>query len=127
MNDSITWKTIGSKDISAGKRKNYGREQKNRKYEVLTNDRKLKQEKNKPTIGLRAKFFQSVENSDLSIEKDMENFIQENRVYSKNDLIIWLKEELKKEKVSEKVLYKIKLYLEKLEQEKIKESDNDGR
>ncbi len=57
----------------------------------------------------------------------MENFIQKNEAFSKDDLTMWLREELKKGKASEKVLHKIKLYLEKLEQEKIKESDNDAR
>ena len=78
-------------------------------------------------FGFRKEFLNYVENTNMSIEQSMEQFLAKHEAFKKDDLITWLREEMKNKKISAQVLVKVKTYLNSLQEKEEKtHSVDDG-
>lgn len=77
--------------------------------------------------GFREQFLSLITDKHMSIRDAIAKFLEEHKAYDEGILLNWLREAVIKGGLSKEVLEEVKLYLEDVEQEKIKENDNDGR
>ena len=85
-------------------------------YTKIENARIKLQKKEPKTNGLRKEFIDLFEKEDMPVAEAIKQFMINHKVYKEEDIIRWLREELRNGKISKQGLIKIKAYLDGLKE-----------
>ena len=99
-------------------------------YDAIDSQMKRREylkQRGEPNKGPRGMFLEAIEKEDVTVEQAIENTLEQMNGLIEKYLINWMREELVKGNLSEKTMKKIKEYLDSLEEEKTRKSEEDAR
>ena len=99
-------------------------------YDAIDSQMKRREylkQRGEPNKGPRVMFLEAIEKEDVTVEQAIENTLEQMNGLIEKYLINWMREELVKGNLSEKTMKKIKEYLDSLEEEKTRKSEEDAR